>query len=153
MATAVGTRPSGIGLHSSDRRRAAPWGPSTELGRILVADDEPRISSFLERGLAASGFATEVADSGEAVLALARSGRFDAIVIDAGLASMNGLDVVRELRAGDQTVPVLVLAKRELHRDEDTGLFEGGDDYLTKPFAFGELLERLRWHLCLAAVA
>jgi two-component system, OmpR family, copper resistance phosphate regulon response regulator CusR len=153
VATVVGTRPSGIGLQSSDRRRAAPLEPSTELARILVADDEPRISSFLERGLAASGFATAVADNGEAALALARSGRFDAIVIDASIASANGLDVVRELRAGDPTIPVLVLAKRELHRDEDTGLYEGADDYLMKPFAFGELLERLRWQLCLAAVA
>src|SRR5688572_2052209 len=104
-------------------RRSAPtdwvpidWAPAgregTELGRILVVEDEPRVSSLLARGLAANGFTTEVAENGESALALARSGRFDLVILDVGLPKLDGFDVLRELRAAKETIPVVILTAR-----------------------------------------
>jgi DNA-binding response OmpR family regulator len=113
-------------------------GNGVVLGRILVADEEPRIASFLERGLTANGFATEVADTGDDALALARSGRFDLVILDSTLPRMDGFEVLRELRRDGATVPVVLTTSEPLRDDV------GADDYLTKPFHFEELLECVR---------
>jgi DNA-binding response OmpR family regulator len=109
--------------------------------RILVADEEPRIASFLERGLTANGYVTEVAESGDIALALARTGRFDLVLLDSTLPKMNGFEVLRELRKEGVTVPVVLTTSVPLRDDV------GADDYLTKPFHFEELLECVRHQL------
>ena len=136
MTIAVGSR----------RPRHTAW-EGAALGRILVAEDEPRIASLLERGLAANGFTTEVADRGDEALALARSGRFDLVILDIGLPTMDGLEVLRELRQARETVPVVMLTARGSVKDTLAGLDCGADDYIPKPFRFEELLACVR--LCL----
>jgi two-component system, OmpR family, copper resistance phosphate regulon response regulator CusR len=114
---------------------------------VLIAEDEPRISSFLEKGLQASGFATSVARDGREALRLARSGAYDLMILDVGLPAMSGLDVLRELRKSDSELPVVILTARDTVRDTVEGLEGGADDYVTKPFRFDELLARVRVRL------
>jgi two-component system, OmpR family, copper resistance phosphate regulon response regulator CusR len=136
----------GTGNGLPDRRHgpAASW-DGTGLGRILVADEEPRIASFLERGLTANGFTTEVAVSGDEALALARSGRFDLVILDSTLPKMDGFEVLRELRQAGVTVPVVLTTGVPLRDDV------GADDFLTKPFHFEELLACVRYQLARVA--
>jgi len=117
------------------------------MSRILIAEDERRISSFLERGLTANGFTIEIAERGDDALDLARSDRFDLVILDLGLPHMDGFDVLRELRKVNQRVPIVILTAREDVRDTVAGLEGGADDYITKPFRFQELLARIRLRL------
>jgi two-component system copper resistance phosphate regulon response regulator CusR len=115
--------------------------------RILVAEDERGISSFLENGLRSAGFAPTVVEDGSSALALARTGEFDLVVLDLGLPTRDGLSVLEELRDSGTRVPVVILtARSELH-DMVAGLDLGADDYVTKPFRFEELLARIRARL------
>jgi two-component system, OmpR family, copper resistance phosphate regulon response regulator CusR len=115
--------------------------------RILIAEDEARIASFLEKGLRANGFQTQVAAEGEEALRLGSTGRFDLVILDIGLRGMDGLEVLRELRRAGRTLPVLVLTARSSVSDTVAGLDAGADDYLAKPFSFEELLARVRVRL------
>lgn len=117
------------------------------MSRILIAEDEARIASFLEKGLRANGFATAVAQDGDDALALARSGRFDLLILDLGLPGRDGLDVLHELRRSDRRTPVVILTARDSVPDTVAGLEGGADDYLAKPFSFEELLARVRVRL------
>jgi two-component system copper resistance phosphate regulon response regulator CusR len=117
------------------------------MSTILIAEDEARISSFLERGLGAHGFATEVADSGDVALRLASTDRFDLMILDLGLPNMDGFQVLRELRQVNDRLPVVILTARENIRDTVAGFEGGADDYITKPFRFQELLARVRVRL------
>lgn len=117
------------------------------MSRILIAEDEKRIASFLEKGLKANGFSTEVAEDGERALTLARSGKFDLLILDLGLPGRDGLDVLRELRERESSLPVVILTARDSVRDTVVGLEGGADDYITKPFRFEELLARVRVRL------
>jgi len=102
------------------------------------------VRSFVRRGLVEAGMAVDLAEDGEQALALARSVSYDAIVLDLGLPDRDGLEVLREIRARGCPAPVLVLTARDAVEDRVRGLDGGADDYLGKPFAFAELLARLR---------
>jgi two-component system, OmpR family, copper resistance phosphate regulon response regulator CusR len=117
------------------------------MNKILIAEDEPRISSFLQRGLSANGFATEIAESGDEALRLATTDRFDLMILDLGLPKMDGFEVLQELRRVNERVPVVILTARENIRDTVAGFEGGADDYITKPFRFQELLARVRVRL------
>jgi two-component system, OmpR family, response regulator len=112
--------------------------------RVLLVDDEVRLTAALRRGLVAEGFAVDVAVSGPEGYELARLGDFDAVVLDVMLPGMSGYEVVRRLRAEDNWVPVLMLSARDGEHDQADGLDFGADDYLTKPFSFVVLLARIR---------
>ena len=114
------------------------------MNRILIAEDEEGVVAFLEKGLRASGYAPTTVGDGRTALALARTDRFDLLVLDLGLPQMDGLDVLRELRALGRRIPVLILSARD---DVVSGLDLGADDYVRKPFRFEELLARIRARL------
>jgi two-component system, OmpR family, copper resistance phosphate regulon response regulator CusR len=117
------------------------------VNRILIVEDEERITSFLEKGLKASGFVTAVAgDAGEG-LAQARAGGFDLVILDLGLPDRDGMEVLRELREEDTSTPVIILTARDGVADTVSGLDSGADDYVPKPFRFEELLARVRVRL------
>jgi DNA-binding response OmpR family regulator len=116
------------------------------VARILIAEDDPLISSFVEKGLRANGFSTLVASDGEQAQALGLTGEFDLLILDMGLPEREGFHVLQELRARGQTVPVLVLTGRT-ERDVVMCLEAGADDYMQKPFHFDELLARVKTRL------
>lgn len=113
--------------------------------RALIVEDEPRIASFVEKGLRSEGFATALALDGESALEKGLSGEFDVIVLDLGLPDMDGLEVLAEVRRWDSKVAVVVLTARD--DAAVAALDAGADDYLTKPFSFDELLARIRARL------
>ena len=117
------------------------------MNRILIAEDEARLSAFLEKGLRANGFATTVAAEGPTALALARDEDFDLLILDLGLPGLDGLSVLRTMRAQGQRMPVIILSARGEVADKVTGLEHGADDYVSKPFRFEELLARVRVRL------
>ena len=111
--------------------------------RILVVEDEDRIRQFLQRGLTFEGYRVDTASDGEAALELARENPPDLVLLDIMLPGMDGVEVCRRLRAGSE-VPILMLTAKEAIEDRVAGLDAGADDYLVKPFAFDELLARVR---------
>jgi DNA-binding response OmpR family regulator len=117
------------------------------VSRILIAEDEVRIASFLEKGLKANGFTTSVASDGRDAVALASTGRYDLLILDLGLPGKDGFAVLEELRAAGSALPVVILTARDSVHDTVAGLEGGADDYITKPFRFEELLARVRVRL------
>jgi two-component system, OmpR family, copper resistance phosphate regulon response regulator CusR len=115
--------------------------------RVLIVEDEPRISSFLEKGLSSSGYTVAVTDRGDHALSLTRTGEFDLLILDIGLPDMDGFDVLHELRLQDKSLPVIILTARDSVSDTVHGLEGGADDYVSKPFRFEELLARVRARL------
>lgn len=112
--------------------------------KILVVEDEKKVASFIKRGLEEEEFSVDVANDGEEGLYLAESNKYDLILMDLMLPKMDGLSVVRELRQKEVVTPVLCLTAKDTVEDIVSGLDSGSDDYLTKPFAFAELLARVR---------
>jgi heavy metal response regulator len=112
--------------------------------RILLAEDEQKVASFIRRGLEAEGYTVEVAHDGEAALQCVVGDGYDLLILDIMLPRRDGLDVLREVRRRALPVPVLLLTARDTVADKVAGLDSGADDYLTKPFAFEELLARVR---------
>ena len=123
------------------------------MSKILVAEDEPRIASFVAKGLRASGLTPEVVEDGELALAFALGGEFDLLVLDIGLPGLDGFEVLRQQRARGSALPVIILTARDSAVDTIAGLEGGADDYMSKPFSFGELLARIRLRLRTAAPA
>jgi two-component system, OmpR family, copper resistance phosphate regulon response regulator CusR len=117
------------------------------MSRILVAEDEQRIASFVEKGLRANGFTPTVVPDGVSALGHALSGDFDLLVLDIGLPVMDGFTVLRRLRESRGTIPVIILTARDSVTDTVAGLEGGADDYMPKPFRFDELLARIRLRL------
>lgn len=112
--------------------------------RVLIVEDSPRISSFLEKGLSEEGYAVATAADGNTGLALAQAEEFDVAIVDVMLPGRSGIELVRDLREAGSTLPVLLLTARDGTEDKIAGLDAGADDYLTKPFDFSELTARLR---------
>ncbi|MFZ4850292.1 MAG: response regulator transcription factor [Caldilinea sp.] len=112
-------------------------------GRILVVEDDRRIRDLLRRGLLFEGYTIDTAEDGETALRVAREVAPDAVVLDVMLPKLDGLEVCRRLRSASN-VPILMLTARDSVQDRVTGLDAGADDYMVKPFAFDELLARLR---------
>lgn len=117
------------------------------MSRILIAEDEQRIASFVERGLRSAGFAATTVGDGVTALDYAMTGDFDLLVLDIGLPGMDGFTVLRRLREAKNTLPVLILTARDSTDDTVAGLEGGADDYVAKPFRFEELLARIRLRL------
>jgi DNA-binding response OmpR family regulator len=114
------------------------------VSRILIAEDEVRISSFVEKGLRAAGYTTTVTGNGDDALGFARSGDYDLVLLDVGLPGINGFEVLRRLRLVDPVLPVIMLTARASLSDTVAGLDGGASDYMPKPFKFDELLARVR---------
>jgi two-component system OmpR family response regulator len=112
--------------------------------RVLVVEDDPKLAALLGRGLREEGVATDVTSRGEDALWMAGSTDYDALVLDVMLPGIDGFEACERLRADGVTAPVLMLTARDAIEDRIAGLDGGADDYLVKPFAFGELLARLR---------
>jgi DNA-binding response OmpR family regulator len=111
--------------------------------RLLVVEDDPELRALLKRGLGEEGFSVATASDGASALG-ADIGAVDALIIDIGLPDADGRDVCQALRAEGDETPVLFLTARDAVTDRLSGFSAGGDDYLTKPFHFGELVARLR---------
>jgi DNA-binding response OmpR family regulator len=112
--------------------------------RILVVEDDPKLAAFVTGGLKQSGFVADHAADGLDGLALARQGHYAAAVVDIMLPKLDGLALIETLRAEKNRLPVIILSARAKLDDRIRGLQAGGDDYLTKPFAFSELLARVQ---------
>src|SRR5438874_2578985 len=112
--------------------------------RVLVVEDDKKIASFIVQGLKQNGFAVDHCLDGEEALMMARSISYDAAVVDLMLPKLDGLSLVQTLRREKLQVPVLILSAKATVDDRVKGLQAGGDDYLTKPFAFSELLARVQ---------
>jgi DNA-binding response OmpR family regulator len=112
--------------------------------RILVVEDEAKVAGFIKKGLEEEGYAVDVALDGAEGLAQVGQNVYDAVVLDLMLPKVNGIEVMREVRAKKLNVPVLMLTARDTLADKIQGLDAGADDYLTRPFAFEELLARIR---------
>ncbi len=117
------------------------------MSRILVAEDETRISSFIEKGLRAAGFTVTVVGDGPAALLEATTGEHDLMVLDIGLPLLDGFAVLGRLRRAGNAIPVIILTARSGVNDTVAGLESGADDYMAKPFRFEELLARIRLRL------
>jgi DNA-binding response OmpR family regulator len=112
--------------------------------RVLFAEDDRQLRESVARGLREASYVVDLAPDGTQALALAREHRYDVVILDILMAGMTGLDVCRAIRAAENSVPVLMLTALDAVEQRITGLDAGADDYLTKPFDFGELLARLR---------
>ncbi len=123
------------------------------MSRILIAEDEPRIAAFIEKGLRANGFTTTVANNGLDAINKALDCQFDLLILDLNLPQQDGFQVLQQLRGQGEQLPIIILSARDHVEDKVTGLEEGADDYLTKPFRFAELLARVRVRLRQPAIA
>ena len=112
--------------------------------RVLLVEDETRLADALRQGLTEAGFAVQWAGSAETAESIIARGALDLIVLDLQLPGKSGIDLLREMRAAGNQTPVLILTARGSLEERVTGLDSGGDDYLTKPFAFAELIARIK---------
>lgn len=111
---------------------------------ILLAEDSPRIASFVTKGLQAAGYSVTHSTDGAETLQLAQSNQYDLLILDIGLPAMDGFEILRVMRGSGNGMPVLILTARDSVQDKVAGLDGGADDYIAKPFSFDELLARIR---------
>ena len=119
-------------------------GPEARVMRILIIEDDAKVAGAVKAGLSAEGYDVDISRTGEDGYFRATTEHFDALLLDLGLPGRDGLEILTSLRAKGLTIPVLVLTARDAVEDRVLGLDTGADDYLVKPFAFAELLARLR---------
>jgi len=112
--------------------------------RVLIVEDDLKIASFIEKGLKQAGYAVDHVTDGEEALAMAQVNPYDAAVVDIMLPGMDGLSLIESLRRKRINTPVIILSAKRSVDDRIKGLTAGGDDYLTKPFSFAELLARIQ---------
>ncbi len=117
------------------------------MSRILIVEDEPGMSSFIDKGLSSRGHATKLCEDGASATAIASDSDFDLVILDLGLPDIDGLSVLREIRRRGERMPVIVLTARDDLNDKVEGLDAGATDYVTKPFKLEELLARVRVQL------
>jgi DNA-binding response OmpR family regulator len=117
------------------------------MASILIAEDDPLVSSFVEKRLKKAGYTTQVADDGDQAAEFALSGDFDLVLLDMALPSRDGFEVLQELRNRGSQIPVIVVTGRPEVRDQVARLNVGTADFVIKPFRFEELLARVRAHL------
>src|ERR1700727_2034465 len=129
---------------TGEKKAGEPMTDDEQIPRVLVVDDEPSIRELVQVALKFHGCAVITASTGNDALRLADSDRPDLIVLDLMLPDIDGFEVVRRLRAGDNEVPVIFLTARDTTSDTVTGLALGGDDYITKPFSVEALVARVR---------
>jgi len=145
MRVAVGGRPHAPLIESRETQPVRRERKDGRAGmRILVIEDEIKMARAIRRGLEQESYAVDVAADGDAGLRAALARDPDAVILDLMLPGLDGFEVVRELRSRGRWMPILVLTARDAVADRIQGLDGGADDYLVKPFAFGELLARLR---------
>jgi two-component system, OmpR family, response regulator len=135
---------TGLATMTGHNRASEPMTDDEQIPRVLVVDDEPSIRELVQVALKFHGCAVTTAATGNDALRLADSNRPDLIVLDVMLPDIDGFEVVRRLRAGDNEVPVIFLTARDTTSDTVTGLALGGDDYITKPFSVEALVARVR---------
>ncbi|NJK69530.1 MAG: response regulator transcription factor [Microcoleus sp. CSU_2_2] len=117
------------------------------MSKILIVEDEPKIATFIEKGLRSHGFMTAIAGDAKHALLMAIDGEFDLMILDLGLPGKDGLQILEELRGQGELLPIIILSGRDDIQTKVAGFEGGADDYLTKPFRFEELLVRLRVRL------
>ncbi len=117
------------------------------MNRILIAEDQQRIATFLHKGLTSAGYTTMIVEDGATAAEVARDDDFDLMILDLGLPIRDGFDVLTSIRNRGERLPIVVLTARDSIPDRVKGLDRGADDYLVKPFSFDELLARIRVRL------
>jgi DNA-binding response OmpR family regulator len=117
------------------------------MNRILIAEDEPRIAAFIEKGLRSHGFTTAIANDAVSTANMSIGSDFDLLILDLGLPGKDGLEILAEIRGQGEKLPVIILTARDDIQDKVAGFETGADDYLTKPFRFEELLVRVKARL------
>lgn len=117
------------------------------MSKILIAEDEPRISNFVMKGLRSAGYSTTVVATGPEAVSAAEGGSYDLLLLDVGLPGFDGFEVLRRVRSGSASLPIIMLTARTTVTDTVAGLDGGANDYLAKPFRFDELLARIRLRL------
>lgn len=118
-----------------------------DMCRILIAEDESRIAAFMEKGLRKNGFTTAVAEDGNKAVSMAQTGEFDLLLLDLGLPGKDGWAVLEELRHQGVQLPIIIVTARDEVKDRIAGFKGGANDYVTKPFQFKDLLNRVRFQL------
>jgi two-component system, OmpR family, copper resistance phosphate regulon response regulator CusR len=117
------------------------------MNRILIAEDEERLAAFIEKGLRKNGFGTALALDGQEALQMSNKEEFELLLLDLGLPIKDGWDVLRELRKQGEQLPIIVVTAMADESNRTTALKLGANDYLTKPFKFSDLLEKVKYHL------
>ncbi|MDJ0674333.1 MAG: response regulator transcription factor [Calothrix sp. MO_167.B42] len=115
--------------------------------QILIVEDEARLAAFVDKGLRKHGFETQIAEDGNLAINQVASSKVDLLLLDLGLPVKDGLTVLKELRSQGKTFPIIVVTARTDDKDRTVAMASGANDYMTKPFRFKELLERINAHL------
>lgn len=117
------------------------------MNRILIAEDESRIASLIEKGLRKNGFTTAIADDGDKAVSMAESGEFDLLLLDIGLPGRDGWNVLQVLRSHGKQLPIIIVSARDEVKEKLAGFKSGANDYVSKPFQFKDLLARIATQL------